>query len=99
MTKESTQILLDAIQSLRTEVARIDRDLGKDRDALDGMKLEFSTLKERVDQFSKQLDTQQTKIQDKMADVVEPLMGQIDQREVIEYKSKPFWKFWKKGGK
>ena len=99
MTKESTQILRDAIQSLRTEVARIDRDLGKDRDALDGMKLEFSTLKERVDQFSKQLDTQQTKIQDKMADVVEPLMGQIDQREVIEYKSKPFWKFWKKGGK
>lgn len=93
--KTTDQILLEAIQELRTDVGRIDRDLGKDREAMETMAMVLSTFKERIDQFSKQLSTQQKQVQDKVADVVEPLMGQIEDKKVVEYKTRPWYKFWR----
>ena len=70
--KDPDQVLLNAIQGLRTEIGRIDRDLGADRQSLESMAMEVANFKQKQDQFSKQLDSIQSRIQDKVADAIEP---------------------------
>ena len=83
--KSSDQILLDAIQGLRTEVARIDRDLGNDRQGMDRISMATVANTEKIDQLSKQLDSFDKRFQDKMADVVEPVREQAENlTQVIE---------------
>ena len=98
MTNKTTdQILLEAIQGLREDIARIDRDTGKDREKSENLAMAVVANTEQVKQFGQKLEVIEKKIQDKMADVVSPLMDQIEDRKIVEYKSKPRWKFWERG--
>ena len=98
MTNKTTdQILLESIQGLREDIARIDRDTGKDREKSENLAMAVVANTEQVKQFGQKLEVIEKKIQDKMADVVSPLMDQIEDRKIVEYKSKPRWKFWERG--
>lgn len=106
MTKTTDQILLEAIQDLKNDVARIDRDLAKDREGSDRVAMGLATMQEQISQFSKRLETLQRKIQDKVSDAVAPMLesandltNAIDKAKVVKIKEvkKSFWKFWKKG--
>lgn len=95
MSQRTTdQILLEAIQGLRNDIARIDRDMGHDREGQEQLAMAVNSNTEQINQFGKRLETIERKIQDKIADVVEPLMNQIENRKIVEYRKKPFWEKW-----
>ena len=101
MTKkeDSDKIFLDAIQGLRNELARMDRDLGVDRGRLENMAMTVSANTEAIKQLSHRLETIQNKVQDRVADAVAPMMEQADSlttaiegSKVIVVKNTPFYK-------
>ena len=95
MSQRTTdQILLEAIQDLKEDIARIDRDMGDTRQANDRVAMAVNASTEQVNKLGQRFEVIEKKIQDKMADVVAPLMDQLGDRKIIEYKSKPWWKFW-----
>ena len=96
MNKTTDMILLEAIQGLKDDIARIDRDMGDTRQANDRVAMAVNASTEQVNQFGKRLEIIERKIQDKMADVVAPLMDQIKDRKIIEYTAKPWYNFWRK---
>lgn len=104
--KTTDQILLEAIQGLREDIARIDRDLEKDRENMEHIAMEFAGVKEKLDQFSKKMEH----IQNKVADAVAPMMEQaenlttaIEENQVVVVKNTPLYKrllkVFQKGGK
>lgn len=102
--KITDRIFLEAIQGLREDIARIDRDMGKDRDNNEKLAMAINANTDQVNQFGKRLEIIEKKIQDKMADVVAPMMEQTqDLKETIEKKKtiilpekkKSWYKFWK----
>ncbi len=72
--------------------------MGDTRQTNETLAMTVSANTEQVNQFGQRLEVIEKKIQDKMADVVAPLMEQISTRKIIEYKAVSIWrkfKFWK----
>ena len=63
MTNKTTdQILLEAIQGLREDIARIDRDTGKDREKSENLAMAVVANTEQVKQFGQKLEVIEKKI-------------------------------------
>jgi predicted nucleic acid-binding protein len=84
---------VDSIQkNLDLHITDTDKEIGD----LGKLRIDVATLTETVNELKKKLDRQA----DKVSEVIEPLMEQIEDRKIIEYKQRSFWDFWlKKGGK
>lgn len=107
MPKTTDQILLEAIQDVRDDIARIDRDLGEERDANEKLAMAVNANTDQVGAFGKRLDKIEKRIQDRMSDAIAPLVESADnlitaiedKRMVAEkmVKSKKRWfQFWRK---
>ena len=106
--KTTDQILLDAIQGLRDDIARIDDDLSKDRNANEQLAMAVNSNTEQVNHFGNRLEIIEKKIQGKIADIIAPMMESADNlADTIDKKKmtaeqmvnlkvvKPWFKFWK----
>lgn len=108
MEKTTDQVLLEAIQGLRDDIARVDRDLGDERNSMEKIAMTTAANTEQVRLFGKRLETIETRIQDKMSDVIAPMMEQtqdlkdtIDKKKTLTIRlpAKSFWskfKFWRR---
>lgn len=96
MTKDTEVIILERLDTLQKSIDIIDADLKNDREDIQEYRVRIGALEGQVDELRKQLKNLENKVQNKVADVVEPLMEQIEDRQIIEYKKRPFWKFWKR---
>lgn len=55
-------------------------------------RIKVLALEGQVEELRKQLKHWEDKIQNKVAETIEPLREQIQDKKIIEYKVKPFWK-------
>lgn len=107
MVKTTDQLLLEAIQGLRDDIARIDRDLSQDRTANEHLAMAVNSNSEQVAQFGKRLELIERKIQDKMADVVAPMIESTENlttaiedkrltaEKMVKVGKKKWWKGWR----
>ena len=99
MSQDQNIVILERLDSLQKSVDRIDKDLSSDREDLQEFRVRLGAMEGEFNELRKGLKTQSDKIQDKMADVIEPLMDQIEDRKIVEYKAISFFskfKFWGK---
>ena len=94
MNDEKYNVLFKAIQGCRDEIAEIDRDLEGDRRELQNFQVNMATLKEEVAQLRKALSTNVQRVQDKVQDVVDPAVEQVDKlrKEIKNKKTMVFRK-------
>ena len=109
MTKTANQILLDAIQGCRNDIAGVDRDLAADRASNEKVAMTLVALQEQISQLIKRLELIEKKIQDRVSEAIAPAMekGQgllnvIQRKKVIGIdkaeakKQKKHWWQWRR---
>lgn len=103
MKEEQYIVLVEKLDTLQKGVDQIDSDLGKDRSDLQEFRIELGNLTLQIEELRKGQKNQVEKIQDKVADVVEPVRQQaqdltdaIEDATIVKVKEKkvPFWKGW-----
>ena len=78
MTKTANQILLDAIQGCRDDIAGVDRDLAADRTGNEKVAMTLVALQEQIGQLIKRLELIENKIKDRVSEAIAPAMEQAE---------------------
>ena len=94
MSDDTNKVILERIDSVQGTVNRIDRDMSKDRQDIQELTIRTGKMELQLEELRKSLEKLPGRTQDKVADVVEPLMGQLDDKKIVRVEFKPFWHWW-----
>lgn len=72
---ETNDIILSTVRKVEDQIASIDRDLEKDRQNLQNLTIEVKTLASQMEEVRRAINLNAERVRDKVADVVEPVMG------------------------
>lgn len=86
MTEDQYKVLVESIQACRDEIARVDRDLGKDREDIQEFSIRMGAVEDQVESLRKSLNTQANKIGDKVTDAISPITDTLN-----EVKKRSWW--------
>lgn len=109
MEDDKYKVLLDEIKSVkeevqatRDEIARVDRDLTKDREYIEDFRVRLGRLEAEVQSMKRLLFRQADKVKDRVEDVVQPAVKEVRSlKSAIDKKNirvirQDFWSWVKK---
>lgn len=99
MSGDQGSVILDRLETLQKSINRLDKDLESDRQDIQEFRMRLSGMEGEFNELRKGLRNQANKVSNQVQDVIEPLIDQIEDRTVIEYKNISLWsklKFWRK---
>lgn len=96
--KDTEVIILERLETLQKSIDIIDKDLKNDREDIQEYRVRIGNLEQEVNELRKNLKNLEDKIQNRIAETIEPLREGIEDKQIVEYKGRPFWKFWFKRG-
>ena len=108
MTTDTEKVILERINHIQETINVIDRDLAQDRKDIQEFTIRLGAIEDQIKELRKGQDAQTNKIQDRVAEVVQPLaentqnLGQIIEKKRIKILRESFsvrkWlRFWERG--